>query len=179
MKKIADIILKLIGWNVLDKVGYISKCVICVAPHTSNYDFLMGELTYMHLGRKASFLMKKSWFFFPLGYLLRAIGGIPVDRSQKTSLTQQLSEEFRKRKNFHIAITPEGTRKLNTEWKKGFYFIAKEADVPILLAAIDYKTKTVELRELFHPSGDVEADLAIIKSKYEDVGARHPEKFVI
>ncbi len=178
-KKIADTILKVFKWKVTDRVGFIPKCVICVAPHTSNFDLFLGELTYAHLGRKASFLMKKSWFFFPLGNLFRAIGGIPVDRSKNNSLTQQIAEEFASREEFHIAITPEGTRKRNPEWKKGFYFIALAAGVPILLASIDYETRNVEFRKLFVPTGNVDADIDEIKRYYADINARHPEKFAL
>lgn len=178
MKTIAKAILKLIGWQVNDSVGYLPKCVICVAPHTSNYDFILGELAYLSLGRTAGFLMKKDWFFFPLGILFRAIGGVPVDRSRKTSLTRQLADEFNKRSQFNIAITPEGTRKAVTDWKAGFYFIAKEANVPILLATINYGAKRVDLFEKFTPTDNVEADLAYIKSRFTDASAaRHPEKF--
>jgi 1-acyl-sn-glycerol-3-phosphate acyltransferase len=178
-KTIADFILNRYGWKVVDQVGYIPKCVICVAPHTSNFDLLMGQLAYAHLGRKASFLMKKSWFFFPLGNFFRAIGGIPVDRSKNNSLTQQIAKEFARREDFHVAITPEGTRKKTSKWKKGFYFIAQASNVPILLATIHYGKKTIELRQLFYPTGDMETDILAIKKTYTDVSARHPEKFVL
>ncbi len=178
-KKIADALLKLFKWKVIDSVGYVPKCVICVAPHTSNYDFILGELAYMHLGRKASFLMKKSWFFFPLGYFLKAIGGIPVDRSKKTSLTEQITAEFNKRKEFQVAVTPEATRKANKNWKKGFYYMAQAANVPILLTALDYGKRTIEFRKLFIPTGDVDADMEEIKKTFIGVTARHPEKFVL
>lgn len=178
-KKIADTILRLFKWKVTDSVGYIPKCVICVAPHTSNFDFLLGELAYLHLSRRASFLMKKSWFFFPLGNLLRAIGGFAVDRSKNNSLTQQIATEFARRKEFHIAITPEATRKPNSEWKKGFYFIAQAAGVPIVLASFDYRTRTIDISKIFIPSGDVDADIAEMKKTFANVTARHPERFVL
>lgn len=180
MKKfISDIILKLYGWKIVDNAGYVPKCVICVAPHTSNFDFLLGQLAYAHLKRKSGFLMKKSWFFFPLGNLFRAIGGVPVDRSKNSSLTGQLADEFNRRNDFHIAVTPEATRKKNAEWKKGFYFIAQKAEVPILIAALDYKKKIVELRKLFYPTGNVESDIQSIKQMYVGVSGRHPEKFAV
>ena len=176
-KKFADAILTFFKWKVTDNVGFIPKCVICVAPHTSNFDLFLGQLTYAHLNRKAGFLMKKSWFFFPLGYLFRAIGGIPVNRSKNNSLTAQLAEEFDKREVFHIAITPEGTRKRNSEWKKGFYFIALTAKVPILLGTIDYHLREVKLCALFTPTGDVDSDMVKIKEYYANIHPRHPEKF--
>lgn len=178
-KKIADFILNIFGWKIKDNVGFVPKCVICVAPHTSNYDLFLGELAYAHLNRKVSFLMKKSWFFFPLGYLFRAIGGIPVDRSRKNSLTKQLTEEFSNRNVFHVAITPEGTRKQNPDWKKGFYFIALTAKVPILLGTIDYRFRTVELCKLFIPTGNVDSDIEEIKTYFSKINPLHPERFAL
>ncbi len=130
MKKICKFIIKLIGWKILVRTSLPDKCVICVAPHTSNWDLFLGLIIYKSMGRKASFLIKKDWFFFPMNLIFRALGGIPVDRSRKTSLTEQMAEEYARRENFQLAITPEATRKLNTEWKKGFYFIAQAANVP-------------------------------------------------
>lgn len=94
------------------------KCVVCAAPHTTNLDLFIGKLFYGAMGGKTSFMMKKEWFFFPLGLLFRAVGGIPVDRSRKTSLVEQMVHHFNTSKKFHLAITPEGTRKRNPNWKK-------------------------------------------------------------
>lgn len=178
MKKIANFLLSAYGWKVIDHVGYIAKAVICVAPHTSNWDFIIGKLAYWSLGRQASFLMKKNWFFPPLGSILRAMGGIPVDRTKRGALTDNLAREFMHRQELQIAITPEGTRKLSTEWKKGFYFVAQKAQVPILLAAIDYKRKCVELRELFYPTGDVDGDIQRIRARFTSSMAKYPDQFL-
>lgn len=179
MKFICKSILNLIGWKAVGQTNYPLKCVICVAPHTSNFDLLIGLIVNTSLGRKSYFLMKKEWFFFPLGPIFRALGGIPVDRSRKSSLTEQIAEEFSKRDKFQIAITPEATRKANTDWKKGFYYIALEAKVPIVVAALDYKLKEADFKKVLIPSGDVDADMAIIKDCYKGVTARHPEKFTL
>lgn len=177
MKKICKFIIKLIGWKIVVRTNLPDKSVICVAPHTSNWDLLLGLIVYKSMGRKASFLIKKDWFFFPMNLLFRAVGGIPVDRSKKTSLTEQMAEEYSKRDRFELAITPEATRKLNTEWKKGFYFIAQAAAVPIVVTTIDYAKKEVDFKAVFHPTGDVDADIEEIKSYYKDVTAKHPEYF--
>jgi len=177
MQKLSAWILKTAGWKAIVTVAEPPKSVICVAPHTSNWDFPIGELFYLALGRKSSFLIKKSWFFFPLNYVFDALGGVPVDRRKSTSVTQQMVEEFEKRDYFHLAITPEGTRSLSTKWKMGFYYIAVGANVPIQLAYIDYKKKEVAIKELFYPTGNEEADLAKIQSYYKDVHAKFPEKF--
>jgi len=177
MRSICKFIIKLIGWKITGDLHLPDKCVICVAPHTSNWDLLLGLIVYKSMGRKASFLIKKDWFFFPMNIIFNAVGGIPVDRSRKTSLTEQMSQIFARRDNFQLAITPEATRKLNTEWKKGFYFIAQAANVPIEIAAIDYGKKEVEFKTTFYPTGNVDEDIAEIKSYYKDVTAKHPEYF--
>ncbi len=177
MGLLSKLILKAAGWKLVVAVDEPQKSIICVAPHTSNWDFPIGKLSYWALGRNASFLIKKSWFVFPLNYLFDALGGIPVDRSKRTSVTQQMVEEFSKRKQFHLAITPEGTRSLAHTWKMGFYHIAVAAKVPIQLAYIDYGKKEMAIKELFYPTGDETADLEKIQAYYKDVQAKFPEKF--
>jgi 1-acyl-sn-glycerol-3-phosphate acyltransferase len=177
MRKLCLWIMNVTGWKAYTTVAEPPKSVICVAPHTSNWDFPIGELSYLALGRKASFLIKKSWFFFPLNYFFKALGGVPVDRSKRTSVTQQMAEEFEKREHFHLAITPEGTRSLSDKWKMGFYHIAVLANVPIQLAYIDYGKKELAIKEIFYPTGDEVADLLKIQDYYKDVQAKFPEKF--
>lgn len=172
-------ILKLAGWKSVYQVEEPAKSVICVAPHTSNWDFIIGKLYYWSLNKKAGFLMKKSWFFFPMGYLFRAMGGIPIDRSKRTSVTQQMVEEFNRRSVFHLAITPEGTRKPNPDWKKGFYYIAKGAGVPIQLAYLDFGKREMGITEVFYPTDDEEADFKHIFNYYKGVEAKKPENFLI
>ncbi len=177
MKKISQWILKLMGWKPIVTIEEPLKSVICVAPHTSNQDFFIGKLSYWAMGRKASFLMKKSWFFFPLGNFLRWMGGVPIDRSKRMSVTQQMVNEFNKLDTLHLAITPEGTRSLVSKWKMGFYYIALEAKVPIQLAYIDYKKKELGITKILIPTGDEEADMEIIRKYYQGVTARYPDKF--
>ena len=166
------------GWKVGKILPEESKCVIAVAPHTSNMDFIIGKLAYTSIGRTASFLIKKDWFFFPFNHFFNSIGGIPVDRDRRTSITDKLVVEFEQRDKFQLAITPEGTRKRTHKWKKGFYFIATKANVPIVLAALDYGTKTVSFLDTFYPTGNFDDDIKIIREKYNDIEAKHPEQFV-
>jgi 1-acyl-sn-glycerol-3-phosphate acyltransferase len=105
------------------------------------------------------------------------MGGVPVDRSKRTSVTQQMAEVFNKRKSFHLAITPEGTRSLVKKWKMGFYHIAIKAGVPIELAYMDYKKKEMGILEIFHPTGDEKADIEYIRNCYKNINGRFPEKF--
>jgi 1-acyl-sn-glycerol-3-phosphate acyltransferase len=123
--------------------------------------------------------MKKEWFFFPLKYLLKSYGGIPVNRSKKTSVSDQMVGYFKNRKSFQLAVTPEGTRKRTNKWKSGFYYIAEKAEVPIALAHIDYAKKEVGIETIIYPTGDKNSDIDKIKQYYKDVTARHPHKFAI
>ena len=175
---IARTLLKWGGWTVKVELPDFDKCVICVAPHTSNWDFIICELAYISLQRKAGFLMKKDWFFFPLGYFFRAIGGVPVDRSRRTDLVEQIVEQFNAHDRMTIAITPEATRKANPDWKTGFYRIATQAGVPIVLAYIDYDKREVGIERTFEPTGDVEADMIEIKRYYMRFAAKYKDKFV-
>lgn len=177
MRKICNYILKLIGWKITGHTNIPDKCVICVAPHTSNWDLLLGLIVYKALGRKASFLIKREWFFFPMNLIFKALGGIPVDRSKKTSLTEQMTELYAQKDSFQLAITPEATRKLNSEWKKGFYFIALAAKVPIVVTALDYGKKEADFKKILFPTGDADADIEEIKACYKGVVAKHPEYF--
>lgn len=174
---LSRLLLRIMGWKVKVTLPDYPKSVICVAPHTSNFDFFLCELAYLSVGRRAGFLMKKSWFFWPLGSLLRAIGGVPVDRSRSTSLTDQLVERFAEEPKLTLAFAAEGTRSRTTRWHTGFLRVAKAAGVPLLLAAIDGGTKTVYLTKQFFPTDDVQADLKAIKQYYSQFTAIYPEKF--
>ena len=173
------LLFKVMGWKVDVSVPHEDKCILCVAPHTSNMDFLIGKLYYWAIGRNANFLMKKEWFFWPLGSLLRAMGGIPVYRDANHSLTDQLAEKAAVADRFELAVTPEGTRSPRTEWKKGFYFIAQKARIPIMLYAIDYGKKCIVCHKSIR-TDEMTADEAMtfIKDYFKDFTPKHPEKFV-
>ena len=175
---ICKTLLRWCGWKLGPHEGVeLPKCVICVAPHTSNWDFVIGKLFYTSIGLTAGFLMKKDWFFFPFNLIFKSMGGIPVNRDKRTSLTDQVVEMFQTNDRFQIAITPEGTRKRVDEWKKGFYYIALKAKVPILVAYMDYGKKEVGIKDIFYPTGNAEQDLTVIRGKYKGVTACHPECF--
>lgn len=173
-------ILKLFGWKVKVTVPDRRKGIICVAPHTSNWDFILGELAIRSVNRKSGFLMKEAWFFFPLGYLFKAIGGIPVARkNKKGSLVDAVSEKIKNTESIHIAVTPEGTRKQNPNWHTGFLRIALQANVPIDLAYIDFEKKEIGMLDSYHPTGDMEKDIQEIKNYYKDFKGKYPNKFSI
>lgn len=176
-KTISRALLRLAGWKIGQVCEDVPKCVICVAPHTSNWDFVVGKLCYTALGRNAGFLIKKEWFFFPFNLFFSWLGGVPVDRNKHTSVTDQMVEEFNKRRAFQLAITPEGTRKRTDTWKRGFYYIAQKAQVPIMIAYFDYAKKEAGFKKVFYPTGDAEKDIRTIREYYRGVTACHPENF--
>lgn len=177
MKKLSYFILKCFGWKAIVSGEVTQKSVICFAPHTSNLDFIIGKLFSWSIGRQFSFLMKKSWFVFPLCYFLKVIGGIPVDRSKSNATVNQMIEAFAVHEHFHLAIAPEGTRSRVSHWKMGFYHIASGANVPIELAYIDYEKKQVGIGKSLYLSGDVSSDLYEIQQFYQNIFPRYPEKF--
>lgn len=176
-------ILKLCGWKIDNHVPTnIDKAVIVVGPHTSNWDFIIGKIAFAHYKVNGKFLIKKDLFFPPLGWILKAMGGIPVDRKRKNNLTEFAADIFEKNKKCYIVFTPEGTRSYNAHWKKGFYYIAQRANVPIYIAYMDYKNKTGGFHSLFQPTGDSDADIRYIKTvlsqfagKIPENGIRHPD----
>lgn len=123
--------------------------------------------------------MKKEWFFWPLGPIFRSTGGIPVHRQKSVSMTDTLAEIAVKSPEFRLCVTPEGTRSLNPDWKKGFYFIALKAGIPILLYGVDYEKKLIQCTKSMVPTGDVEKEMSEIKQYYKNFKGRYPEKFTI
>lgn len=172
-------VLKKLGWTINVTEQHPEKYIICLAPHTSNWDFIMGQLYSGAAGFKCNFMMKKEWFFWPLGPIFRSMGGIPVYRAKHTSMTDAMAETAMKAKDFHLCITPEGTRKCNPEWKKGFYFIALKANLPILLYGLDYEKKLIECTRTIRPTGNLEADMQEIKQYFKDYKGKKPENFAI
>ena len=173
-------ILKIFGWKVSITAPDYPKLLICVAPHTSNWDFILGKLAYAAVGRHAGFMMKASWFFPPLGWIFKAIGGIPVRRKKSgQSLTHIMVEKFRESERLQVAITPEGTRSRTDRWHTGFLHIAHEANVPIEFGVIDYRTKTITVDTVFNTTGDTDADMRQIKAFYRamDARGRRPDQF--
>lgn len=173
------LLFKQMGWTKNVTVAHPDKFILCLAPHTSNWDFLIGQLYMLSQGMKINFLMKKEWFFWPLGPIFRRMGGIPVYRAKHTSMTDALAETAMKHPDFKLCITPEGTRSLNPEWKRGFYFIALKAQIPVLLYGVDYEKKLIECTRSYVPTGDVDREMLETKLYFKDFKGKHPEKFTI
>lgn len=177
MRKIASYLLKMFGWKIDEHAPEgVKKCVIVVGPHTSNWDFVLGRLAFVHFGIKGKYLIKKELFFFPLGLILKAIGGIPVDRKKNNNMTEYAASLFQENEELFLVFTPEGTRKYNPNWKKGFYYIAIRAKVPIYICYMDYERKIGGFHSLFEPTGNVDEDIAYIKSIMGQYKGRFPEQ---
>lgn len=174
----AKLIYAISGWTIKGTVPKdIKRCIVLMAPHTSNWDFVIGFLGFAILRIKSHSLIKKEAFVFPLGILVRAMGGVAVDRKHASNIVAGVAHEFHNRERFILIVAPEGTRSLNRNWKRGFYNIALMAKVPIILGYLDYKQKEAGLGDVFYPTGNYEADLAIMEAFYFDKHARFPEKF--
>ena len=168
----------MVGWRVNVTAPNFDKCIICVAPHTSNWDFILGKLAYWSVNRKSGFLMKDAWFFPPLGWIFRAIGGVPVYRNGKHgSLVKQLVDRYNAEPKLTLAITPEGTRRRTTKWHTGFLNISYKADIPIVIGILDYRTKLIDVSTVFKKTGDIERDMKAIKQFYEPYQGKYPDKF--
>lgn len=177
-KNIARFLFRIFGWKIDEKGPEVPKAVIVVGPHTSNWDFIIGRLSFVLFGLQGRYLVKKELFFPPLGWFLKLIGAIPVDRKNNNKLTEKAAKLFNDSDSLYIVFSPEGTRSYNPNWKKGFYYIAQNANVPIYICYIDFKTKTGGFHSLFYPTGDVKKDIDYIKSLMKNYQGRFPENGV-
>jgi 1-acyl-sn-glycerol-3-phosphate acyltransferase len=168
-------LLNLIGWNVYFKPLPGPHGIAVVYPHTSNYDFFVGLLAKWAVGLEFRWLAKDSLFRGVMGVIMRYWGGVPVDRSAPQGAIRRLAENMLASKWFWLAITPEGTRGYRPYWKSGFYRIALQAQVPLLLVSIDYGRKAVDVTRTLVLTGDEAADMVAIAKAYEGVTAMHPK----
>lgn len=163
------------GWKCVGETPQAKKYVILAAPHTSNWDGFFLLLAAAMLRLDFSFFGKDTLFKGPLGWFLRHMGGIPLDRSKNQSFVSQAVSWFDRHDTFGLGIAPEGTRKLTEGWKTGFYYIALEARVPVFLGFIDYARKEGGiLPEVMTPTGDIEKDFETLARLYGPLEARHP-----
>jgi 1-acyl-sn-glycerol-3-phosphate acyltransferase len=174
---LARTIMRLVGWRVDGTLPNIPKYVLIGAPHTSNWDFILFLGLIFYLRANARYMAKASLFRFPIGWFFRYCGGYPVDRKKSTGLVGQMVEVVKNEDKFILTIAPEGTRHHVTDWKRGFYHIAKGAEVPIVMVVVDGKNRTVHiLKEPFYPTEDIEADMGAIKGNFEGVVGINPRR---
>jgi 1-acyl-sn-glycerol-3-phosphate acyltransferase len=176
IKIIATSILKMIGWQASFTLPPRDKYVLVGAPHTSNWDFPLGLLGMWACGLRINWVGKHTLFRGPFDPIMRALGGIPVDRRAGIGFTRKVIETFASREQFVLALSPEGTRSLTKYWKGGFYHIALAAGVPIALGYIDYPSRRIGIERMFEPTGDIEADFEILQEYYREIIGKRPEK---
>ncbi|MEY8848945.1 1-acyl-sn-glycerol-3-phosphate acyltransferase [Psychroserpens sp. XS_ASV72] len=170
---------KVLGWKIVGNTNFskdsLKKVVIIAIPHTSWHDFYIGLLLRKITGVKTNFIAKKELFKWPFGWYFRAVGGAALDRTSGQNKVQAIAKLFEDKEEFRLALAPEGTRKKVTEWKTGFYYIAKAANVPIIMFTLDFKNKQNKVSEPFYPTDDMEADFKYMKSFYKGVIGKVPE----
>ena len=179
-RRFCGFILKVWGWKVDPHLPEEDKIILLGAPHTSILDFVVAYMFYQTIGGSCLCMVKKELFFPPLGWLIRLMGGIPVDRKKPAAVVRSVLNEMNKREKFHLAIAPEGTRKPVRRWKQGYHLIATEAGIPVYLAYFDWKRKAIGCGKKVELTDDAAADTRRIQSIYEsmDLGARHPDKYL-
>jgi 1-acyl-sn-glycerol-3-phosphate acyltransferase len=165
--------MRVLGWRLEGGMPDLPKFVIIVAPHTSNWDFPVGVAAKMALRLQVTFLGKNSLFRFPLGIIMRALGGMPVDRSASNALVSGIVAEFARRDQLVLVVAPEGTRKKVDRWKTGFYHIARGANLPIVPVALDWGKRAVRIGEPFTTTGNIDADIATLQSFYSGIRGRN------
>ena len=179
LRLLSNSIMRLFGWRVDGTLPDLPKYVIIGAPHTSNWDFILFLGIIFRLRINVSYMGKVELFRSPLGWFFYYCGGIPVDRSKSTGLVEQTVEACEKADQFILVIAPEGTRHGVKEWKRGFYHIAKGAGIPIVMAKVDGKHKTVHVGQIFHPTEDMEADMNAIQDAFKGmIGIRPSKKYI-
>jgi hypothetical protein len=174
-QRVARTLLRWAGWQLVGEAPDVPRCVVIFAPHTSIWDFPLLLCVRAAFGREVSYLAKSTLFRFPLAWPLRRSGAIPVDRTQRHALVQTLVEVFQQRPELWIALSPEGTRDRTDHWKSGFYHLAREARVPLLLGFIDAEKRECGFGGLFELTGDIGLDMDRLRAFYASKRGIRPE----
>ena len=170
LNKIFIMLFKWAGWKVEGHIPVtLKKSIVAVVPHASWVDFPVGLGARAVIGKKIVYLGKAELFKPPFGWLFKALGGMPVDRSKNNNLVDAVVQVFNSNETLHVALAPEGTRKNVEKLKTGFYYVAKGANIPIILVGFDYPRKTVFVREPFYPTNNVEADFKEIATYFSQI----------
>lgn len=164
---------KLLGWRAIGNITFskntIKKSVIIAVPHTSWHDFYIGVLLRAVVKVKTNFVGKKELFIFPFGFFFRALGGAPINRGVNENKVDAIAKLFKEKEEFRMTLAPEGTRKKVSEWRTGFYYIAKNAKVPIIMFTLDFENKQNRISQPFYPTNDVKADFEFMQSFFQGV----------
>lgn len=175
-QRAAKYTLNLFGWNLVAELPPVQKYLMIGAHHTSNWDLPLVLLMMAALGLRLRWVGKDSLFKGPQGWVMRWLGGIPVERDARKNFVSQMVDLYNERKEIVITISPEGTRRLVNHWKTGFYHIAAGAQVPIAMGFLDYSRKTLGVGGYFYPTGDTQADLGVLQKFYADKVGKYPHQ---
>lgn len=168
------------GWKVINNLPpTIQKAVVIAAPHTSNWDFVYTMAALKLMKANTNYFIKKEWYKWPFTIVLKKTGGLPIDRSGGKNLVNQMVQELQNRNQLLVLLSAEGTRKKVAHWKSGFYHIAVQANVPLVLGFLDYKNKTAGFGKIIHLTGNVQQDMNEIKAFYADKTGKNPDSFDI
>lgn len=163
-----------LGWRIEGEVPDLPRLVIIAAPHSSNWDFVVGIAAKLALGLRVLWLGKDTLFRGPLGFVMRSLGGMPVDRSTSRDVVSGIVEEFARQQRLVLALAPEGTRKQVERWRTGFYHIAHGARVPIVPVALNWGAHAVQIGAPFRTTGNLEEDLLTLRARFDGVSGRKP-----
>jgi 1-acyl-sn-glycerol-3-phosphate acyltransferase len=178
LRVISRVMLKIIRWRVIGALPEGQrKYVLIVAPHTSNWDFILFIFAVSVLRLQPSVLIKSTLFVGPLGWFLRYCGAIPVNRTQANSLVDYIAGIYAEREEFVLIITPEGTRSANPNWKRGFHHVARKAEVPVLVVYVDSAIRTIGIEGLMEPSDEADADIRKLKQFYDSKSGLKPKNY--
>ncbi len=177
LKRASGPLLSLVGWRKEGRLPEKKRFVLIAAPHTSNWDLVMMLLLAFNFGLKIYWMGKDELFRFPFGGLMRWLGGIPIDRSKSHNVVEESMRMFAEHDELVIAVPPEGTRGKVRYWKSGFYYIADGARVPIVLGFLDWRRKVGGMGPAVMPTGNIEADMELIKDFYKNIKGKFEAKF--
>ena len=177
--KIAPVIgltvLNILGWTVVGQLPKKSKFIAAVAPHTSNWDFVVAIAVMLSMNLRIRFMGKKAIFIWPFKIILKSWGGIAIDRNAKNGVVEQMVAQFKKSEQLVLGIAPEGTRRKTSKWKSGFLHIAHQADVPVVPVSLDFAKKQLRFHQEVNISADIETELVKIQENYTEVCAKNPQ----
>ena len=169
------IVIKILGWKVVGSFTKLPKVVVAVYPHTSNYDFALAIMIRTYIKEEINYVGKKELFNPLTAWFFKGLGGAPLNRKGNQNIVEGIVDVYKSKQKFRLAIAPEGTRNLVDEWKTGFYYIAKEANVPIISASLNFKDKEIKISDPNYLTDSKERDIKFLMSFFKDIKGKIPE----
>ena len=177
MRFVSQIILKSLGWKIVgDHRPDLHKAVMIAGPHTSNWDFPLGIMVRSIIRADIKYVGKASLFKPPLGWIMKGLGGVAVDRSKSNNFVEAVVKEYKRHQKLQILFAPEGSRRKVTKFKTGFYHVARIANIPIIPLILDYSSKEFRFLPIFHVSSDASKDMEFLENLYKNIVGRNPEQ---